>query len=143
MAPASGIGGALARPMYLFDFSLLNGLFGTFIMAVLRDRTRWTWRAVVAWIVIVGLLFDETTHIDAGTVRFLLYNMVCSVVPALVLVRFGLLAFTATCVANNFVTGAVFTVDPARAYFGACLLPAVALTALGIAGWFNATRKSP
>jgi serine/threonine-protein kinase len=142
MAPASGIGGALARPMYLVDFSILNGLFGTFIMAVLRHRMRWSWLAVAAWIAIVGLLFDETAHIDAGTVRFLLYNMVCSIVPALVLVRFGLLAFTTTCVANNFVTGAVFTVDPARAYFGACLLPAVALTALGLAGWFNATRKT-
>jgi serine/threonine-protein kinase len=141
MAPASGIGGALARPMYLFDFSLLNGLFGTFIMAVLRHRVRWTWLAIVAWIVVVGLLYDETAHIDAGTVRFLLFNIACSVVPALVLVRFGLLAFTTTCVANNFVTGAVFTVDPSRAYFAACLLPAAALTILGLAAWRNATRK--
>jgi serine/threonine-protein kinase len=142
MAPASGIGGALARPMYLFDFSVLNGLFGTFIMAVLRHRVRWTWLAVLAWIAIVGLLFDETSHIDAGSVRFLLFNMVCSVVPALVLLRFGLLAFTATCVANNLVAGAVFTLDPARAYFAACLLPAAALTIAGLAGWFNATRKT-
>ena len=40
MAPAAGIGGALASLMYPFDFSLLNGLFGTFIMAVLRHRLR-------------------------------------------------------------------------------------------------------
>ncbi|HUR20915.1 MAG TPA: hypothetical protein VMZ90_08925, partial [Vicinamibacterales bacterium] len=141
MAPASGIGGALARPLYLFDFSLLNGLFGTFIMAVLRHRVRWTWLAIIAWIAIVGLLFDETSHIDAGSVRFLVFNMVCSVAPALVLVRFGLLAFTATCVANNLVTAAVFTLDPARAYFGSSLLPAVALTILGLAAWRNATRR--
>jgi serine/threonine-protein kinase len=140
MAPAAGVGGALARPMYLFDFSLLNGLFGTFIMAVLRHRIRWTWIAALVWIGVVGLLFDETSHIDAGYVRFLLFSMVCSIVPALVLVRFGLLAFTATCMANNLVTGAVFTVDPSRAYFAACLLPVAAMALLGLAGWRNATR---
>ena len=140
MAPAAGVGGALARPMYLFDFSVLNGLFGTFIMAVLRHRIRWTWLAMVVWIAVVGLLYDETTHIDAGLVRFLLLNMACSAVPAFVLVRFGLLAFTATCMANNLVTGAVFTLDPARAYFAACLLPAAAMVAMALAGWRNATR---
>ncbi|MEO6224212.1 MAG: hypothetical protein ABIP90_13270, partial [Vicinamibacterales bacterium] len=142
MAPAAGIGGALARPMYLFDFSLLNGLFGAFIMAVLRHRIRWTWLAALVWVGVVGLLFDETSHIDAGLMRFLLFSTVCSVVPAVVLVRFGLLAFTATCMANNLVTGAVFTVDPARAYFAGCLLPVAAMVLLGLAGWRNATRRT-
>lgn len=140
MAPVAGVGGALARPIYLFDFSLLNGLFGTFIMAVLRHRIRWTWLAVVVWIAVVGLLYDEASHIDAGLVRFLVLNMACNVVPAIVLVRFGLLAFTATCLANNLVTGAVFTLDPARAYFAACLLPVAAMSILALAGWRNATR---
>ena len=94
MAPISGIGGALARPMYLFDFSLLNGLFGTFIMAVLRHRIRWTWLAALAWMAVVGLLFDETSHIDAGLARFWLFSTLSTGVAALVLVRFGLLAFT-------------------------------------------------
>jgi hypothetical protein len=142
MAPAASVGGALARPMYLLDFSVLNGLFGTFIMAVLRHRIRWTWLAAVVWVGVVGLLFDETSHIDAGLPRFLYFNMLCNVVPALVLVRFGLLAFTATCMANNLLTGAVFTVDPSRAYFAACLLPVAAMVVLGLAGWRNATRQA-
>lgn len=141
MAPASGIGGALARPMYLFDFSLLNGLFGTFIMAVLRHRIRWTWLAALAWMAVIGLLFDETSHIDAGLVRFLLFSMISTAVAAFVLVHYGLLAFTTLAVSNNLVTAAVFTLDPSRAYFAACLLPAAAMAVLGLAGWRNATRR--
>jgi hypothetical protein len=142
MAPLSGVGGALARPLYLFDFSVLNGLFGTFIMAVLRHKIRWTWLAALVWMAIVGLLFDETSHIDAGLVPFLLFSMMSAAVPAFVVVRFGLLAFTALAVSNNFATGAVFTLDPARAYFSVCLLPVTALVVLGLAGWRNATRRS-
>jgi hypothetical protein len=140
MAPATGIGGALARPMYLFDFSLLNGLFGTFIMAVLRHQIRWTWLAVIAWLAVTGLLFDETSNIDAGLVRFLLFSMVSVLIPALVLVRFGLLAFTVLAVANNLITAQVFTLDPSRAYFAACLLPVALMTVAGLVGWRNATR---
>jgi hypothetical protein len=140
MEPISGIAGALARPMYLFDFSLLNGLFGTFIMAVLRHRIRWTWLAALAWMAVVGLLFDETSHIDAGLARFWLFSTFSTGVGAFVLVRFGLLAFTSLAISGNFLTAAVFTLDPARAYFGACLLPAAALSLLGLAGWRHATR---
>jgi hypothetical protein len=63
MEPISGIAGALARPMYLFDFSLLNGLFGTFIMAVLRHRLRWTRLAALAWMAVVACS-STTRHIS-------------------------------------------------------------------------------
>jgi hypothetical protein len=66
--------------------------------------------------------------------------MLSTGVGAFVLVRFGPLAFTALAISGNFVTAAVFTLDPARAYFGACLLPAAALLLLGLAGWRHATR---
>ena len=41
----------------------------------------------------------------------------------------------------NLVTAATFTLDPTRAYFGACLLPVGAMVLLGLAGWRNATRR--
>jgi hypothetical protein len=140
LTPASGLGGAFARPLYLFDFSVLNGLFGTFIMAVLRHRIRWTWAAALAWMAVVGILFDETSNIDAGSVRFLLFSMASTGVAAVVLVRFGLLAFTSLAVANNLTTAAVFTLDPTRAYFSAGLFPAAALMVLALVGWRAATR---
>jgi hypothetical protein len=127
---------ARSRGRSISSTSLLNGLFGTFIMAVLRHRIRWTWLAALAWMVVVGLLFDETSHIDAGLARWLFTCYRPASAPCARAFRPAGVHHARDL--GNFVTAAVFTLDPARA-FGACL-PATALSLLGLAGWRHATR---
>jgi serine/threonine-protein kinase len=141
---ASAVGLAPVLPLIAFNviWSLVNGLYGMFIMAAIRRAVRSLWIAAPLAVVVFALLGDPTTTIDFGRPR-LLVNLCLQTVPmAIVLLRFGLLAGVAAAFASNSMNNAVFSLHPDSAYFAGSVLQASLIVAVGLTGWRLSRRRT-
>ena len=135
LTPASGLASVLPLMAFNVNWSLINGLYGMFIMAAMRRAVRSLWLAAPLAVLVFALLGDPTTTIDFGQPRVLAVLTLQTAPMALVLLRFGLLAGVASALAGNFVSTAIFTLDPDRAYFAGSVVPAAFLVLLALVGW--------
>ena len=135
LAPAAGLASVLPLMAFNVNWSLINGLYGMFIMAAMRRAVRSLWIAAPLSVLVFALLGDPTTTIDFGQPRLLGLLFLQTLPMALVLLRFGLLAGVASALAGNVMTNAVFTLDPDRAYFAGSIVQAGFLIVLALVGW--------
>ena len=117
------------------NWSLINGLYGMFILAAMRRAVRSLWLAVPLSVLVFALLGDPATTIDFGQPRLLGLLLLQTAPMALVLLRFGLLAGVAAALAGHFMTNAIFTFDPGRAYSAGSVVQAGFLAVLALGGW--------
>ncbi len=138
LSPAAGAGGEMPQLLFTVNFSLLNGLLGLFIVAVVRRVVKPAWLVVLLAMVVFGLLGDPSTSIEFGRPRVFAVLTLSTLPMAFVLVRFGLLAGVAAALASNLVSGMIFTLDPARAYFHTSLVQAGVIASVALVGWWLA-----
>jgi len=143
LTTAAGLSFVLPMLAFSVNWSLVNGLYGMFILAAMRRAVGSLWIAAALSVVVFALLGDPTVTIDFGRPRLLLLLFLQTVPFTFVLLRFGLLAGVAAALAGNVTSTAVFTFDPARAYFPGSVVQACLVAALGLAGWRLATRRDP
>ena len=117
------------------NWSLVNGLYGMFIMAAMLRAVRSLWIAAPLSVMVFALLGDPTTTIDFGQPRLLALLFLQTLPMAVVLLRYGLLAGVAAALAGNFTSNAIFTFDPGRAYFAGSVVQAGLIIVVGLVGW--------
>jgi len=142
--PLSGTAMVFVTLAMTANLSIVNGLVSTFVIALLRRLSTSLWIVVPASMLVFGLLGDPTYTIEGGRLRVQLFWILTAFVPAIVAIRYGLLAVMAAALASNLTGNVVFTLDPARAYFQASLIPAAAILMIALAGYrFARGRASP
>ena len=135
LAPAAGLASVLPLVPFNVNWSLVNGLYGMFIMAAMLRAVRSLWIAAPLSVMVFALLGDPTTTIDFGQPRLLALLFLQTLPMAVVLLRYGLLAGVAAALAGNFTSNAVFTFDPGRAYFAGSVVQAGLIIVVGLVGW--------
>ena len=135
LTPATGLASVLPLTAFNVNWSLVNGLFGMFILAAIRRASGSLWLAAALSVLVFALLGDPATTIDFGRPRLLALLCLQTVPMAIVLLRFGLLAGVACALSGNLMGNAIFTLDPSRAYFAGSLVEAAAIVGVGLVGW--------
>ena len=135
LTPAAGLASVLPLMAFTVNWSLINGLYGMFIMAAMRRAVRSLWIAAPLSVLVFALLGDPATTIDFGQPRLLGLLLLQTAPMALVLLRFGLLAGVASALAGNVMTNAIFTLDPDRAYFAGSIVQGGFVVVLALVGW--------
>jgi predicted Ser/Thr protein kinase len=135
LTPATGLASVLPLTAFNVNWSLVNGLFGMFILAAIRRASGSLWLAAALSVLVFALLGDPATTIDFGRPRLLALLCLQTVPMAIVLLRFGLLAGVACALSGNLMGNAIFTLDPGRAYFAGSLVEAAAIAGVGLVGW--------
>jgi serine/threonine-protein kinase len=135
LTPATGLASVLPLTAFNLNWSLVNGLFGMFILAAIRRAVGSLWVAAALSVLVFALLGDPATTIDFGRPRLLALLCLQTVPMAIVLLRFGLLAGVACALSGNLMGNAIFTLDPSRAYFAGSLVEAAAIVGVGLVGW--------
>jgi serine/threonine-protein kinase len=92
LTPATGLASVLPLTAFNLNWSLVNGLFGMFILAAIRRAVGSLWVAAALSVLVFALLGDPATTIDFGRPRLLALLCLQTVPMAIVLLRFGLLA---------------------------------------------------
>jgi len=135
LVPAAGLASAMPLVPFNVNWSLVNGLYGMFIMAAMLRAVRSLWIAAPLSVVVFALLGDPNTTIDFGQPHLLALLFLQTLPMAVVLLRYGLLAGVAAALAGNFISNAVFTFDPGRAYFAGSVVQAGLIIVVGLVGW--------
>jgi predicted Ser/Thr protein kinase len=135
LTPATGLASVLPLTAFNVNWSLVNGLFGMFILAAIRRAVGSLWVAAALSVLVFALLGDPATTIDFGRPRLLALLCLQTVPMVIVLLRFGLLAGVACALSGNLMGNAIFTLDPSRAYFAGSLVEAAAIVGVGLVGW--------
>jgi hypothetical protein len=135
LQPLAGTAMAFVAFATMINLSLVNGLVATFVITLLRRISASIWVVVPLSMLIFGLLGDPATTVETGRLRLLLFGIVTAFVPAIVTMRYGLLAVLSAALASNLTQNLAFTLDPDRAYFQISLIPAIALGAVALAAW--------
>ena len=135
LAPAAGLASVLPLVPFNVNWSLVNGLYGMFIMAAMQRAVGSLWIAAPLSVVVFALLGDPNMTIDFGQPRLLAVLCLQTLPMAVVLLRYGLLAGVAAALAGNFTNNAVFTLDPSRAYFAGSVVQAGLIIVVGLVGW--------
>jgi len=141
--PLSGTAMVLVTLATITNLSLVNGLVSTFVITLLRRLSTSLWVLVPASMIVFGLLGDPTYTIEGGRLRVQLFWIATAFVPAIVAIRYGLLAVMVAALASNLTCNVVFTLDPERAYFQASLVPAAAILSMALAGYRYARAPAP
>ena len=142
LAPAAGLASVLPLVPFNVNWSLVNALYGMFIMAAMLRAVRSLWIAVPLSVLVFALLGDPSTTIDFGQPRLFALLFLQTLPMAVVLLRYGLLAGVAAALAGNFTSNAVFTFDPGRMYFPGSIVQAGLIIVLGLVGWRLARGRS-
>jgi hypothetical protein len=135
LTPATGLASVLPLTAFNVNWSLVNGLYGMFILAAIRRAVGSLWLAAALSVFVFALLGDPATTIDFGRPRLLVLLCLQTVPMAIVLLRFGILAGVACALSGNLMGNAIFTLDPGRAYVGGSLVEAAAIVGVGLVGW--------
>jgi hypothetical protein len=135
LTPATGLASVLPLTAFNVNWSLVNGLYGMFILAAIRRAVGSLWLAAALSVLVFALLGDPATTIDFGRPRLLVLLCLQTVPMAIVLLRFGILAGVACALSGNLMGNAIFTLDPGRAYVAGSLVEAAAIVGVGLVGW--------
>jgi hypothetical protein len=142
LTPAAGLASSLPLIAFNMNWSLINGLYGMFILAAMRRAVGTLWLAAPLSVAVFALLGDPATTIEFGQPRLLAMLFLQSIPITIALLRFGLLAGVATALAGNAMSNAVFTLDPSRAYFAGSVVHAALILGIAVSGWWLSRKGS-
>ena len=143
LSPLDGPAAAASAQLVQVNLALVNGLFLAFVVTALRRRIGSLWLILPLVALAFGLTYEPASTIEPAHAALVAFTALPVLIAMIILLRYGLLAWVAAALSGNLTSGLAFTLDPARAYFAASLMPVGVILVLGFAGWRLARGQAP